>query len=48
MAGLGVGIWKNQKELRRILKVDKEFKVKMSPKDRKGRHVRWEKALERV
>ncbi|MFS4460764.1 glycerol kinase GlpK [Bdellovibrio sp. HCB2-146] len=48
MAGLGVGIWKDQKELRRILKVDKEFKVKMSPKDRKARHVRWEKALERV
>lgn len=48
MAGLGAGIWKDQKELRRILKVDKEFKVKMSAKDRKARHVRWEKALERV
>lgn len=48
MAGLGAGIWKDLKELRKIAKVDREFKVKMTPKDRKARQVRWELALEKV
>jgi glycerol kinase len=48
MAGLGAGVWKDLKELRKIAKVDREFKVKMTPKDRKARHVRWELALEKV
>lgn len=48
MAGLGAGVWKDLKELRKIAKVDREFKVKMTPKDRKARQVRWELALEKV
>lgn len=48
MAGLGAGVWKDLKELRKIAKVDREFKVKMTPKDRKTRQVRWELALEKV
>lgn len=48
MAGLGAGMWKDLKELRKIAKVDREFKVKMTPKDRKARQVRWELALEKV
>ena len=48
MAGLGAGIWKDLKELRKIAKIDREFKVKMTPKDRKERQVRWELALEKV
>lgn len=48
MAGLGSGIWKDIKDIKRVWKVNKEFKVKMSAKDRKGRLLSWEKALERV
>jgi glycerol kinase len=48
MAGLGAGVWKDLKELRKIAKVDREFKVKMTSKDRKARQVRWELALEKV
>jgi glycerol kinase len=48
VAGLGAGIWKSTADLKRIVKLQKEFKVKMSPKDRKTRHLAWEKALTRV
>ncbi len=48
MAGLGAGVWKTQKELLKIWKVNREFKVKMNLKDRKNRKVRWEVALEKV
>ncbi|WP_413580827.1 glycerol kinase GlpK [Bdellovibrio sp. HCB288] len=48
MAGLGCGLWKNMIEIRKIWATDREFKVKMSLKDRKARHVRWQEALSRV
>ncbi|MGZ3771610.1 MAG: glycerol kinase GlpK [Bdellovibrio sp.] len=48
MAGLGSGFWKNIKDIKRVWKVNKEFKVKMSGKNRKERLASWEKALERV
>lgn len=48
MAGLGCGYWKNLNEIRRVWKINREFKVKMSAKARKVRMHRWEKALERV
>lgn len=48
MAGLGSGFWKDIKQLKKIWKTNKEFKVKMNLKARKERMVRWEKALERV
>lgn len=48
MAGLGAGVWKDLKELRKIAKIDREFKVKMTAKERKARHLRWEQALEKV
>lgn len=48
MAGLGCGFWSDLKEIKRVWKINKEFKVKMSPKARKERILRWEKALERV
>ncbi|MBO9668242.1 MAG: glycerol kinase GlpK, partial [Bdellovibrio sp.] len=48
MAGLGSGFWRDMKEIQRIWKTDKEFKVKMALKDRKARRVSWERALERV
>ncbi|MBV2168237.1 MAG: glycerol kinase GlpK [Bdellovibrio sp.] len=48
MAGLGSGFWKDLKEIKRVWKVNKEFKVKMTLKDRKTRMIRWQEALERV
>ncbi|MFV8258961.1 glycerol kinase GlpK [Bdellovibrio bacteriovorus] len=48
MAGLGAGVWKDLKEIKRVWKVNKEFKVKMTPKARKERLQRWAQALERV
>lgn len=48
MAGLGSGFWKDIKDIKRVWKVNKEFKVKMSAKHRKERLLSWEKALERV
>lgn len=48
MAGLGCGFWKDIKEIQKVWKVNKEFKVKMSAKQRKERRKRWETALEKV
>lgn len=48
MAGLGSGIWKDIKDIKRVWKVNKEFKVKMVAKGRKERLLSWAKALERV
>ncbi|HEY1080072.1 MAG TPA: FGGY-family carbohydrate kinase, partial [Bdellovibrio sp.] len=48
MAGLGCGFWKDIKEIQKVWKANKEFKVKMSVKQRKERRQRWEVALEKV
>jgi glycerol kinase len=48
VAGLGSGIWKNLSELKKAAKLGKEFKVKMTAKQRKERYLSWEKALEKV
>lgn len=48
MAGLGCGVWKSIKDINKVWKVDKEFKVKMSSQIRKQRLVSWEKALSKV
>ncbi|MNT58217.1 Glycerol kinase [compost metagenome] len=48
VAGLGAGIWKNTSDLKKTVKLQKEFKVKMSQKERKNRHLAWEKALDKV
>ncbi|WP_291515982.1 glycerol kinase GlpK [Bdellovibrio sp. ArHS] len=48
IAGLGAGIWKDLKEIRRVWKTNKEFKVKMTAGARKARLHRWAKALEKV
>lgn len=48
LAGLGVGLWKNVKELRQIWKVDQEFKVAMSLRVREERLKRWAEALKKV
>ncbi|WP_413290617.1 glycerol kinase GlpK [Bdellovibrio sp. HCB337] len=48
LAGLGVGFWKNTGEIKKIWKVDQEFKVAMNSKDRATRLGRWAAALKRV
>jgi glycerol kinase len=48
MAGLGVGFWKSKSEIQSVWKVNKEFKVQMSAKDRKERLSHWALALKRV
>lgn len=48
MAGLGIGLWKSTDEIRKVWKVNQEFKVKMSARDRKLRWERWNQALKKV
>jgi glycerol kinase len=48
IAGLGVGLWKGLSDIQKNWKLQKDFKVKMTPKDRKERQARWAKAVERV
>lgn len=48
MAGLGCGFWRDIKEIKRIWKTDKEFKVKMQMKERKARRERWAIAVEKA
>jgi glycerol kinase len=48
LAGLGIGLWKNQKEIQQIWKEDKKFKSKITSKQRKARFAKWHKAIERT
>jgi glycerol kinase len=48
LAGLGVGLWKNTDEIKKIWKADRSFKVEMKSKDRTDRLTRWAQALKRV
>jgi len=48
MAGLGSGYWKDIKQLKKVWKANREFKVKMSVKSRQTRMKLWESALERI
>jgi len=41
LAGLGVGVWKDLRELRKVAKYDREFKPKMSTGARKTRIQAW-------
>lgn len=45
MAGLGVGVWSDLKQLEKVNPVAKEFKPKMKNKDRKLRLESWAKAV---
>lgn len=48
LAGLGVGLWKNVEEIRRIWKKDREFNPKLSNKDVAKRRISWEKAIRKA
>ncbi len=45
MAGLGVGVWSDLKELKKLDVIEKSFKSKTSPSERKDRVKRWHKAI---
>ncbi len=48
LAGLGVGLWKDQKEIQKIWQKDKEFKPQMNLSQRKKRFETWQKALQKA
>jgi glycerol kinase len=48
LAGLGAGIWKSQKELMSLWKVDKVFQSQIAKKLLAQRWQRWHKAIERT
>lgn len=48
LAGLGVGLWKNTTQLRRIWQPEREFKVGMSAAQRRRRMASWQSAVART
>lgn len=48
LAGLGVGFWSSQDEIKKIWKIDKEFQSAMTNKNRLLRLSSWEAALKRT
>jgi glycerol kinase len=47
MAGLGVGIWASKDDLKKVWKLDREFKPTLNGGERKKRLADWTKAVER-
>ncbi|PIE37175.1 MAG: glycerol kinase [Gammaproteobacteria bacterium] len=48
LAGLGVGLWRSNAELRKVWQADREFTVAMKPAARRGRLASWQKAVQRA
>jgi glycerol kinase len=48
LAGLAVGFWKDEDEIRRSWKKDKEFKPRMKTAERKMRLAQWQDAVGRA
>ncbi len=48
LAGLGVGLWHNAAELRRIWQAEREFSPQVSPAARRRRQASWDAALQRT
>ena len=48
LAGLGVGLWENPGEVKKIWRADREFKVQMSAAKRRQRLASWERAVQRT
>jgi glycerol kinase len=47
LAGLGVGIWKDVKEIKKVWQLDQEFKPKLAALARKQRLANWHSAVKR-
>jgi glycerol kinase len=48
LAGLAVGVWRNQGELAAIWQKDAEFSPNMEAAEREARYRRWRQAVERA
>jgi glycerol kinase len=48
LAGLGVGLWRDVSEIKKIWKVDRKFESDMNKKSRKQRFAKWKKAIQRT
>lgn len=48
LAGLGVGLWRSQKELQKIWKKEKQFKSQIETVERTERIRRWQKAIKKA
>jgi glycerol kinase len=48
LAGLGVGFWSSQDEIKRIWMTDQEFKSHMAAKSRKARLLSWQEAVRKA
>ena len=48
LAGLGVGVWKNARDVERARKPDRVFKPKMKSRERDSLYAGWKAAVERV
>jgi glycerol kinase len=47
LAGLATGFWKSQADVTEKWQIDREFKPKMKPAQRKALYAQWQKAVER-
>lgn len=48
LAGLGVGLWKDVKEIQKIWKENRRFTPQLTEKTRRERFKKWHKAIERA
>jgi glycerol kinase len=48
LAGLGVGLWRNEAQLKRLWQVEREFSVSLSPARRRARLASWQAAVQRT
>jgi glycerol kinase len=48
LAGLGVGLWRDQAEIKKIWKVDKVFRSDLQNADREARFQDWHRAVKRA
>jgi glycerol kinase len=48
LAGLGVGLWKSEKDLRRVRQKDRVFSGKMQPERREALYQGWRRAVAAV
>jgi len=48
LAGLGIGMWTDLKDIQRVWKKDRDFIPKMTPRSRKKRMASWHLAIKRI
>ncbi len=48
LAGLAVGFWKEQDELKKIQEIEKEFKCEVGSDQSNKNYLKWQKAVERA